>query len=164
MADFTHPATWDDLRVVAGLLNAANVRYALIGDYAIAAHGYNRFSEDLDLLVDPSRENTGRWIAALSNLPDGACRELAGQDELFQQEGEYAVRINDEFTIDVMPSACGHRFAELEPFIEERALDGVRLPVLGLEGLLLTKEGMREKDRADRRVIEQAIAALKPAG
>ena len=164
MADFTRPATWDDLRVVAGLLNAAHVRYALIGGYAIAAHGYNRFSEDLDLLVDPSRENTGRWIAALSNLPDGACRELAGQDELFQQEGEYAVRINDEFTIDVMPSACGHRFAELEPFIEERSLDGVRLPVLGLQGLLLTKEGMREKDRADRRVIEQALAALKPVG
>ena len=162
MADFTRPATWDDLRVVAGLLNAGNVRYALIGGYAIAAHGYNRFSEDLDLLVDPSRENTGRWIAALSNLPDGACRELAGQDELFQQEGEYAVRINDEFTIDVMPSACGHRFAELEPFIEERSLDGVRLPVLGLQGLLLTKEGMREKDRADRRVLEQALAALKP--
>ena len=164
MADFTRPATWDDLRVVAGLLNAGNVRYALIGGYAIAAHGYNRFSEDLDLLVDPSRENTGRWIAALSNLPDGACRELAGQDELFQQEGEYAVRINDEFTIDVMPSACGHRFAELEPFIEERSLDGVRLPILGLQGLLLTKEGMREKDRADRRVIEQALAALKPVG
>jgi len=164
VADFTRPATWDDLRVVAGLLNAGNVRYALIGGYAIAAHGYNRFSEDLDLLVDPSRENTGRWIAALSNLPDGACRELAGQDELFQQEGEYAVRINDEFTIDVMPSACGHRFAELEPFIEERSLDGVRLPILGLQGLLLTKEGMREKDRADRRVIEQALAALKPVG
>ena len=161
MADFTRPATWDDLRAVAALLNAAGVRYALIGGYAIAAHGYNRFSEDLDLLVEPSAENTGKWIAALCQLPDGACRELVGQDALFEQEGEYAVRINDEFTIDIMPSACGHRFAELEPFIEERSLDGVRLPVLGLAGLLLTKEGMRDKDRADRRVIEQALAALK---
>ena len=55
----------------------------------------------------------------------------------------------------------GHRFAELEPFIEGRSLDGVRLPLLGLAGLLLTKEGMRDKDRADRRVIEQALAALE---
>ena len=100
----------------------------------------------------------------MSNLPDGACRELVGQDALFQQEGEYAIRINDEFTIDIMPSACGHRFAELEPFIEERTLDGVRLPILGLAGLLLTKEGTREKDRADRRVIEQALAELKARG
>jgi hypothetical protein len=161
MAEFTRPATWDDLKLVARLLNEATVRYALIGGYAIAAHGYNRFSEDLDFLVDPSADNTRKWIAALSQLPDGACRELAGQEQLFQREGEYAIRINDEFTIDIMPAACGHRFEELKPHIEERELDGVRLPVLGLAGLLLTKEGMREKDRADRRVIEQALAALK---
>lgn len=160
MAEFTRPATWDDLKHVAQLLNEAGVRYALIGGYAIAAHGYNRFSEDLAILVDPARENTARWIAALSRLPDGGCKELAGHEQLFQSEGEYAVRINDEFTIDVMPAACGHRFQELASFIEERDLDGVKLPLLGLAGLLLTKEGMREKDRADRRVIEQALAAL----
>jgi hypothetical protein len=161
VAEFTRPATWDDLKLVAQLLNAAGARYALIGGYAIAAHGYLRFSEDLDILVDPSAENTGKWIVALSQLPDGACRELLGQDEIFQREGEYAIRINDEFTIDVMPAACGHRFEELEAYIEERDFEGVRLPLLGLAGLLLTKEGMRDKDRADRRVIEQALAALK---
>jgi hypothetical protein len=160
MADFTRPATWDDLKRVAQLLNDAGVRYALIGGYAIAAHGYNRFSEDLDILVDPARENTARWIAALSQLPDGACKELVGQEDLFQSEGEYAVRINDEFTIDIMPAACGHHFHALAAFIEQRDLDGVKLQLMGLAGLLLTKEGMRDKDRADRRVIEQALAAL----
>ena len=161
MADFTRPATWDDLKFVAQALNAAGARYALIGGYAIAAHGYNRFSEDLDILVDPAPDNTRRWIEALSTLPDGACRELAGQDDIFQREGEYAIRVNDEFTVDVMPAACGHRYQELAPHIEERELDGVKVPILGLAGLLLTKEGMREKDRADRRVIEEALEALK---
>ncbi len=159
--EFTRPATWDDLKVVARALNQEGARYALIGGYAIAAHGYNRFSEDLDILVDPAPDNTRRWIAALSALPDGACRELIGQDDLFQRDGEYAIRINDEFTVDVMPSACGHGYAELAPHIEQRDVDGVPIPVLGLEGLLLTKEGMREKDRADRRVIQEALAALK---
>ncbi|HKY38531.1 MAG TPA: nucleotidyl transferase AbiEii/AbiGii toxin family protein [Polyangiaceae bacterium] len=159
--DFTRPATWEDLKLVARVLNQQGARYALIGGYAIAAHGYNRFSEDLDILVDPAPDNTRRWIAALSALPDGACRELVGQDDLFQRDGEYAIRINDEFTVDVMPSACGHGYAELAPHIEQRDIDGVQIPVLGLEGLLLTKEGMREKDRADRRVIEEALAALK---
>lgn len=28
---------------------------------------------------------------------------------------QYAVRVNDEFTVDVMPSACGHAWAEFEP-------------------------------------------------
>ena len=44
----------EDLKLVAKALNAEGARYALIGGYAIAAHGYNRFSEDLDILVDPA--------------------------------------------------------------------------------------------------------------
>jgi Nucleotidyl transferase AbiEii toxin, Type IV TA system len=161
VTEFTRPATWDDLARVARALNSEQARYALIGGYAIAAHGYNRFSEDLDILVDPEPDNTRRWIAALSTLPDGASRALIGQDDLFQREGEYAIRINDEFTIDVMPAACGHSYRELAPYIEEHEIDGVKIPILGLAGLLMTKEGMREKDRADRTVLERALAALQ---
>lgn len=59
--------------------------------------------------------------------------------------------------IDVMASACGHDWQELAPMIEEREVDGQRLRVMGLRGLLLTKEGMREKDRADARVLRLLI-------
>ena len=69
MTDYTRPATWDDLKRVAEYLNAEDTEYALIGGYAIAAHGFNRFSEDLDILVNPSRENTARWIRALRLFP-----------------------------------------------------------------------------------------------
>jgi hypothetical protein len=46
----------------------------LIGGYAIAAHGFVRFSEDVDILVDPSPENAARWIAALAGRRDGSAR------------------------------------------------------------------------------------------
>jgi len=161
VVEYTRPATWDDLKILAGYLNSEGVEYALIGGYAIAAHGFNRFSEDLDILVKPTRENTARWIRALSKLPDGATRELEGEDDIFDREGHYAIRINDEFTIDVMPSACGHDWAELAPHIIEMMLDEVPVKVLGLEGLLLTKEGMRERDQADRRALKLALDRLK---
>jgi aminoglycoside-2''-adenylyltransferase len=161
MADYTRPATWDDLKLVARLLNERQVDYALIGGYAIALHGYNRFSEDLDILVDPSADNTRRWISALANLPDGATNELAGQEDIFEREGPYAIRVNDEFTVDVMPSACGHPWSELKPYVTEVVVDDVPVRVLGLEGLALTKEGMREKDRADLVVLRNAIERLK---
>lgn len=157
MTEFTRPATWDDLKSLAGFLDATGASYALIGGYAIAAHGYNRFSEDLDILVDPAPDNTERWIEALARLPDGAAAELRGQRNLFEQMGNYAVRINDEFTIDVMPAACGHDWKELSQHIVETQIDGVRIKLLSLRGLLLTKEGMREKDRADAVVIRKAL-------
>ena len=162
MVDSTRPATWADLLKLAKDLNAEGAHYALIGGYAIAAHGYNRFSEDVDLLVDPSPANTARWVRALSKLPDGAAAELAGDDEIFEREGNYAIRVNDEFTVDVMPAACGHEWQELSHYIVHIEIDGVPLPVLSLQGLLLTKEGMRDKDKADRAVLLQALAADRP--
>lgn len=161
MAEFTRPATWEDVKRVISLLNEAGVMYALVGGYALAAHGYVRFSEDVDILVDPSPENARRWIAALAKLPDGASNELAGEEDVFEQQGPYAVRINDVFTVDILPAACGHGWDELRQYVEQREVDGVSIPVLGLEGLLLTKEGLREKDRADRQVIEAALVELR---
>lgn len=160
MAEFTRPATWEDVATVARLLNEAGVEYALIGGYALAAHGYFRFSEDVDVLVDPARKNARRWISALARLPDGAARELAGEEDIFERIGPYAVRINDEFTVDVLPAACGHPWAELKAHIEAIEIEGVGIRVLNLRGLLLTKEGMRDKDRADRQVLLRAIEKL----
>lgn len=160
MAEYTRPATWDDVTRVVALLNAAGAEYALIGSYALAAHGYVRFSEDVDILVEPSRENARKWIEALSALPDGASRELANEPDIFEKIGPYAVRINDEFTVDLLPAACGHPWAELKPFIQEVSVDGAAIKVLSLQGLLLTKEGMRDKDRADRQVLLRALERL----
>lgn len=158
---FTRPATWQDVKRIAELFACEGVEWALIGGYAIAAHGFVRFSEDVDVLVEPSPANARRWISALSNLPDRAAGELVGQEDLFEREGPYAVRINDEFTIDVMPAACGHTWSDLAKYVEDREVDGVKLRVLGLEGLLLTKEGMRDKDRADASVLRAAIDRLR---
>jgi hypothetical protein len=105
--EFTRPATWDDVKTLATYLTQAGVDYALVGGYAIAAHGFNRFSEDIDILVEPSAENARRWIAALSRLPDHAARELADEPDVFAHDKRYAIRINDEFTVDVMPSIAG---------------------------------------------------------
>ena len=164
MAEYTRPATWDDVQRVALLLDEAGVRYALIGGYALAAHGLVRFSEDIDLLVDPSPDNTHRWIDALSKLPDGAARELASDAALLDPARPYPVRINDEFTVDVMPAACGHSWQELSAYIEQIAVEGRPLKVLSLQGLLLTKEGMRDRDRADAAAIRSALEGLTNRG
>jgi hypothetical protein len=97
----------------------------------IALHGYNRFLRGLDILVDPSPANTRKWISALANLPDGATKELADQDDIFEREGPYVIRVNDECTVDVMFSACGHAWSELKGYVVELIVDdGSQSPVL----------------------------------
>src|ERR1700732_24843 len=161
VSEYTRPATWEDVKNLARLLNEAGVQYALVGGYAIAAHGFNRFSEDIDILVNPVAENSRRWILALSELPDHATRQLMNDPDVFATDARYAVRINDEFTIDVMPAIAGHSWQQMRIHIETVDLDGVPVPLLNLEGLLLTKQGARPKDQMDAALLKQAIAELK---
>lgn len=158
--EFTRPATWDDVKMLAIYLGEAGVEYALVGGYAVAAHGFNRFSEDIDILVDPSADNARRWITALSRLPDHAAAELAGEPDVFSRDKRYAVRVNDEFTVDVMPSIGGLTWAEMKPHVTQLDIDGVAVRVLDLPGLLKTKQGVRPKDQMDAAVLRAAIARL----
>jgi hypothetical protein len=133
------------------LLEAEGVEYALVGGYALAWQGIVRLTEDVDILVEPTAENARRWVRALAKLPDGAARELEGDPTLHEEP--YAIRINDEFTVDVMNSASGLTWAELLPF--RTRLDGVNL--IDLRGLLRMKENGRLKDRADAEQIRKVL-------
>jgi hypothetical protein len=141
------------VRGVAQLLEREHVEYALIGGYALALQGIVRLTEDVDILVEPTLENTRRWVRALSELPDGAAKELAGDDTLHEEF--YAIRINDEFTVDVMNSASGLTWQDLLPY--RTRIDGIN--VVSLEGLLRMKEHGRLKDQADAEAIRQALGS-----
>lgn len=151
MDERTRAATYQDVLEVARLLESEGVEYALIGGYALALQGIVRLTEDIDILVEPTEENAARWVRALSKLPDGAARELLGDTTLHTEA--YAIRINDEFTIDVMNSASGFSWEDMLPF--RRTLDGVK--VISLEGLHELKKNGRLKDRADAEAIRRAL-------
>ncbi|WP_462321547.1 nucleotidyltransferase domain-containing protein [Halochromatium sp.] len=158
---FTRPASWEDVIATARLLNRYEVRYLLVGGYALAAHGYVRMTEDIDIAVAPDPENSRRWVLALSELPDGAARALVNEIDPFEGAYLHAIRINDEITIDVMPAVAGVAFSELEQHSQGMLMDGVKIPVLGLQGPWKTKQGLRPKDQADAAVLRRAIEALR---
>jgi hypothetical protein len=158
LTEYTRPATWDDVKTLARYLEEVHAEYALVGAYALAAHGFNRLTEDIDILVNPSAENARRWIVALARLPDHAAAELASETDVFADDKRYAIRINDEFTIDVMPSIAGLSWEEMKAHVMSMRIDDVDLRLLDLPGLLKTKQGARPKDQMDAAVI---VAALK---
>jgi hypothetical protein len=164
LTEYTRPATWEDVKTLARHLNDAGVAYALVGGYALGAHGYNRFTEDVDILVDPSVENSRRWVLALSKLPDAAAAELQSGADVFADDQRYAIRINDEFTVDVMPSIAGLPWKEMQSHVIVLDIDGIPLRVLDLPGLLKTKQGVRPKDQMDAAVIAEALRRLGAGG
>ena len=53
---------------IVGALNMANVRYLVAGGLAVVAHGYLRFTADVDLIVDLEPANVMRAVASLERL------------------------------------------------------------------------------------------------
>lgn len=162
--EFTRPATWEDLKTLARYLDEAGVEYALVGGFAIAAHGFNRFTEDIDILVNPSPENSRRWIMALSRLPDGAASILSTEQDIFAKDSLHAIRISDEFTVDVMPAIAGLGWDVMKPHVRSTQIDDVTVRLLDLEGLLKTKQSSRPKDQMDAAVITAALKRLARIG
>lgn len=61
-----------DLREFVELLLSRGVDFVVVGGHAVAFHGYPRLTDDLDLLVRPTRENGQRVVDALVEFGFGA--------------------------------------------------------------------------------------------
>ncbi len=53
---------------VLAALDAAGVRFVVVGGVAVVLHGHPRMTADLDLVVDLAADSAGRAIAALVDL------------------------------------------------------------------------------------------------
>jgi hypothetical protein len=53
-------------------LNDNQVRYLVIGGYAVAFHGYPRYTKDIDIWVEMSQENAANLIKALEQFGFGS--------------------------------------------------------------------------------------------
>ena len=157
MESFSRPATLEDLKALLRTLNDQGVEYLLIGGYALAAHGYFRATTDIDILVPATQESGRKLQEALMVLPDQAARDL--QPEWFE-EGEN-IRVADAFVVDLMLNANGHTYETLRRFAQTTDLEGVPVKTITLEGLLLTKQTLRDKDALDRSIIEQTLKILR---
>ena len=56
------------VHTIVEALNAAGVRYLIVGGLAVVAHGYVRFTADLDLVLDLDGENLARALRAFEGL------------------------------------------------------------------------------------------------
>jgi hypothetical protein len=151
------PANVEDLKQLLRALNAHGVDYLLVGGYALYALGYQRGTVDIDLVLRPTIEQGERAKTALLLLPDGVARDL---DPAWFADGD-TIRVADEFVVDLMFNAAGETYESLLPYAVTIDFEGVPIRTLSLEGLLKTKQTVRDKDKLDREVLERALDEIK---
>lgn len=157
METYSRPATLEDLKMLISALNQEGAEYLLIGGYALFAHGYHRATTDIDVLVAATRETGEKIKRALMVLPDQVAKDI---ESAWFEEGEN-IRVADAFVVDIMLNASGETYETLKPFAETVDLDGLQIRTINLEGLLRTKQTMRDKDGADRIILERALETFR---
>lgn len=157
MEKLPRPAELEDLKMFIKSLNEQKADYLLIGAYSLRTHGIIRATTDIDIIIPTIKENGERVKKALMVLPDKCAKEI---NPTWFEKGE-VIRVADEFVVDLMFSACGQNYETLKKYQETIELDGIPIKTINLKGLLLTKQGTREKDIADRKVIQEALKIIE---
>lgn len=57
-----------DYREFFQLLNENDVRYLIIGGYAVAYHGYPRYTKDIDVWIWVNPENAAKMVKTLQDF------------------------------------------------------------------------------------------------
>src|SRR6185312_170316 len=152
------PVNQDFLDLLSAF-NAAEVRYMVVGAYAVGVHGHPRATKDLDLWIQASTDNASRVMNALHTFgaPVG---DLETRD--FETPGTGFMMGSPPRRIDVLTQIDGVRFEEVVPRAVDASFDGVPTKVIALDDLLINKRAAgRLQDLADVRALER-LRGLTP--
>ena len=143
-----------------GRFRAEGVEYVLVGGQAVRLNGYLRATEDIDVLVRPTRDNGEKIIRALRFLKSS--RDLDADWFVPAADGGVEnIRVADDLLIDLLFAANGETYESIQPHIRELMIEGTPVRVLNIDGLIKTKTDYREKDLLDKQVLGRIRDDLK---
>lgn len=148
----------DEVLRVLDALEQEGVRYAVFGGLAMAAHGFDRATRDLDLFVPPDERNIARLRNALSSVfDDPHILQITASD----LGGDYpAVQYGPpdvDYTIDIV-SRLGEafRFEDLE--LERVRAGEATITVVSPRTLYrMKRDTVRLRDRDDAQRLARAF-------
>ena len=139
---------FDDFKDLLSAFNAANVRYLIVGGYAVSLHAQPRATKDLDILISSDAENSKAVYSALTKF--GAPLEGVSAKD-FTDPGNFFRMGTPPVMVDIMPRISGVEFDDAWQRRVEVALDdALTVPFISRADLLAAKiSAGRAQDLAD---------------
>src|SRR5262245_53602929 len=126
---------------------AADVRFLIVGAYALAHHGRPRATGDLDVWVDPTPVNAPRVIAALASF--GAPLQEIAEEDFFRPGVVFQIGVPPG-RIDILTELTGVTFAEAWPEREAGSFGDLTVDFIGRDAFVRNKRATgRAKDLGD---------------
>jgi len=134
------------------LLNDHEVRYLIIGGYAVGYHGYVRATADMDIWIERSDSNAKRLVKVFKEFGFDVDELNA---EIFLEK-EQVIRMGvPPIRIEVLTSISGIEFKESYETRVKESWEGVSINIISLENLKRNKRASgRLKDLNDLEHLE----------
>ena len=143
----------EDYKDMLQCLADENVKFMLVGAYALAAHGYPRATMDIDIWVMPSPENAGAVIRALRRF--GAPANNLTAADLQKDDTIFQIGVAPR-RVDIITGATGLEFDKAFTNAMEVVIEGIRVRIPSVDDLILNKRATgRPKDLADVEALER---------
>jgi hypothetical protein len=136
-----------DFREFIELLNKHEVRYLVIGGYAVALHGHPRYTKDLDIWIEMERSNAAKLMNALTDFGFGSVGLNLNDFTVPDQVIQLGYPPN---RIDLVTTPDGVDFATCYQARVKVPINGIEISFIDLENLKLNKKASaRLQDLAD---------------
>lgn len=136
-----------DFKELLALFNAHNVKYLIVGGYALAFHGAPRYTGDIDIFIKPDKENACYIMMALKDFGFGA---VGIKQEDLETPGKVIQLGYPPVRIDIITSISGVSWDEAFDGRDDGRYGDVPVHYIGREQYVLNKKTSgRKKDLAD---------------
>jgi hypothetical protein len=136
-----------DFKEFIALLNEHEVRYLIVGGYAVAVHGHPRYTKDLDVWILTETGNADRLLSALEEFGFGSLGLTQGDFVTRDQVIQLGYPPN---RIDILTSLEGVSFEDCYDSRAVVELEGLLVPFISLDDLRKNKRALgRHQDLAD---------------
>ena len=142
----------EDYKDILQSLAEEDVKFLLVGAYAMAAYGYIRATMDIDIWVMPSADNGEAVLRALRKF--GAPLRGLTINDIQKDDTIFQIGVAPR-RIDIITGASGLQFDEAFAKSLETDVEGIRIHIPSLEDLICNKKASgRTKDLADVEALE----------
>ncbi len=136
-----------DFKEFIALLNNNDVRYLVVGGYAVALHGHPRYTKDIDIWIELTPENADRVVQALEQFGFGS---LGLRPADFLEPSQVIQLGYPPRRIDLLTSLKGVDFNSCYQDRTSIDIEGVNIDFIDLANLKKNKQATgRHQDLAD---------------
>ena len=135
------------------LLNRHRIQYCIVGAYAVAFHARPRYTKDIDILIEVSKDNAHKMIQALEEFGFG---DLELTEEDFLREGMIIQLGYEPVRIDILTTISGCTFKEIWNHKKIGDYGDEKVIFIGKEELIKSKKAAhRKQDAADLELLQK---------